>query len=158
MGGGALQGLTPGGLALASLVAGVFGAAAMESAMLLITRSGWARGNMVVALGSLVTRERTGAVRVGVVLHTIAALLFSTLYLLVMLRAGVSGLPAALAVGAGLGFLHGMVVSLLLIWIIAEHHPLAEFQNADLAIGLCHLAGHVAFGVAVGIVAGLALP
>ena len=153
-----MHGLTAGRFVLTSLAAGVLGAAAMEFTMALITRFGWARGNMIVALGSLVTKERTGAARVGALLHTVAALVFSAVYLLVMLRVGASGIGAALPLGAGLGFVHGMVASLLLVWIVAEHHPLAEFQDADLAIGLCHLAGHVAFGAVVGIVAAFALP
>lgn len=153
-----MHGLTVGGFVLTSLVAGILGAGAMEATMALITRFGWGRGNMVVALGSLVTRERIGAARVGTIVHVVAALVFSALYVLVMLRVGVSGLPAALTLGGGLGFIHGMVVSLLLVWIVAERHPLVEFQDADLAIGLCHLAGHVAFGIMVGIVAGVALP
>ncbi len=150
--------LTAGRFVLTSLAAGVLGAAAMEATMALIARFGWARGNMIVALGSLVTRERFGAARVGAVVHTISALVFSALYLGLMLRVGASGLSATLMLGSGIGFLHGMVVSLLLMWIVAEHHPLAEFRDADLAIGLSHLAGHVAFGAMVGIVAGVALP
>ena len=153
-----MHGLTLGGFVLTSLVAGILGAGAMEATMALVTRFGSGRGNMVVALGSLVTRERVGAARVGAIIHVAAAFVFSALYVLVMARVGVSGLPATLGLGAGLGFFHGMVVSLLLVWIVAEHHPLVEFQDADLAIGLCHLAGHVAFGVMVGIVAGVALP
>jgi len=153
-----MHGITAGRFILTSLAAGVLGAIAMESTMAAIIRFGWARGSMIVALGSLVTKERSGAARVGALLHTIAALVFAALYVLVMVLAGVSGLRAALAAGAGLGFAHGMVVSLLLVWIIAERHPLAEFRDADLAIGLCHLAGHVAFGAVVGIVAGMALP
>ncbi len=153
-----MHGLTVGGFVLTSLVAGILGAGAMEATMALITRFGWGRGNMVVALGSLVTRERIGAARVGATVHVIGAFVFSALYLLVMLRVGVSGLPATVTLGAGLGFIHGMVVSLLLVWIVAERHPLVEFRDADWTIGLCHLAGHVAFGVVVGIVAAVALP
>ena len=153
-----MHGLTVGGFILTCLVAGVLGAAAMVATMALISRFGWARGSMIVALGGLVTKERFGAARVGAVVHTISALVFSAIYVGLMLRVGASGLVATLMLGIGIGFLHGMVVSLLLVWIIAEHHPLAEFQDADLAIGLSHLAGHVAFGAMVGIVAGLALP
>ena len=50
-----------------------------------------------------------------------------------------------------------MIVSLSLVWVVAERHPLAEFRGADFAIGLCHLAGHLAFGAVVGLVAGFAL-
>ncbi len=65
-------------------------------------------------------------------------------------------LPGVLAAGAGLGALHGMVVSILLVWVIAERHPLQEFQGADFAIGLSHFIGHVAYGTVIGLVVGLA--
>jgi hypothetical protein len=48
-----------------------------------------------------------------------------------------------------------MIVSLMLVWVIAEHHPLEEFREADLAIGLSHFAGHVAYGGAAGLAIGL---
>jgi hypothetical protein len=32
--------------------------------------------------------------------------------------------------GAGIGFAHGLVVSLGLVWIVAEQHPLEEFNEA----------------------------
>ena len=153
-----MRGITVGQFLWTALVAGILGAGAMEVTMWLIARFGWATGNMLVALGSMVTKVRDGAARVGAALHAAAALFFSAVYVLLMLRLGAAGVPATFALGLGIGFLHGMVVSLLLVWVVAEHHPLAEFQGADFAIGLSHLAGHVAFGGVVGLVAGVALP
>jgi len=46
-------------------------------------------------------------------------------------------------------------VSLMLVWVVSEQHPLEEFREADLAIGLSHFAGHVAFGGVIGMVVGL---
>ncbi|MND05087.1 hypothetical protein D3C83_256700 [compost metagenome] len=48
-----------------------------------------------------------------------------------------------------------MVVSLGLVWVVAERHPLEEFNEAGLAIGLSHIIGHVAFGLVVGLVIGI---
>jgi hypothetical protein len=58
--------------------------------------------------------------------------------------------------GLGLGVVHGMLVSLMLVWVVAEQHPLEEFNEATFAIGLSHLVGHVVFGGVVGLVVGLA--
>ena len=137
------------------LAAGMLGAGAMELTMWLITRSGWAKGNMIVALGSLLTKSRDRAWRVGAVVHVASAIVFSVGYTLLMRAAGLSALPVSLLFGLGVGFVHGMIVSLMLVWVVAEQHPLEEFQEADLAIGLSHLAGHVAFGGVVGLVVGL---
>jgi len=140
-----------------TLLAGLLGMVAMELAMWLITRSGWAQGNMIVALGSLFTRTRQNAFGVGLVAHTVAAVFFAELYLLGMLEFGLVGWPVSLFTGIGFGLLHGMVVTLTLVWIVADHHPLEEFQEAGLAVGVSHIAGHVAYGAVVGAVIGLSL-
>ncbi len=58
--------------------------------------------------------------------------------------------------GLGLGMLHGLLVSLMLVWVVADHHPLEEFKEADLLVGLSHFAGHVAYGAVVGLTVGFA--
>jgi hypothetical protein len=141
---------------LTALVAGLLGIVAMHFAMWLITRRGWAQGNMVVALGSLITHGRENAWRVGALVHVIAAFFFATLYLIAMVYFGLNHLPTALTAGVCFGLLHGMVVTLALVWVVSEHHPLEEFQDAGLAVGVSHIAGHVAYGAVVGLVIGIA--
>ena len=141
---------------LTALAAGLAGGAAMELAMWLITRRGWAKGNMIVALGSLFTKSRENAFRVGAVLHAISAVGFATVYTLAMMALGLTHLPLSMMLGLGLGFVHGLLVSLALVWIVSDQHPLEEFNEAGLAVGLSHLVGHVVFGAVVGVVVGLA--
>ncbi len=140
---------------LTSLVAGLLGAAAMEIVMWLITRDGWAKANMIVALGSLITRTRENAFRTGAVVHAVAAFGFAMLYAYLMGRFGLAHLPDAFFAGIGFGIIHGLVVCLALVWVVAERHPLEEFQDAGLAVGVSHFAGHVAYGAIVGLVIGL---
>lgn len=142
-------------LLLIALGAGILGAAAMEFVMWLISRAGWAQGNMIIAIGSLITRSRTNAFRTGIILHAISAVGFALLYTFIMEMIGVARFPTAIFVGAGFGVLHGIVVSLALVWVVAEEHPLEEFNEAGLAVGVSHLAGHVAYGAAVGLVIAL---
>jgi hypothetical protein len=127
----------------------------MIAVMRLITRGEWARFDMIVAVGSLITRSREGAFGVGVIIHTISAVGFAALYTIVMWKTGLAHFPIAIFACTGIGIVHGMVVSILLVWIISEHHPLPEFKDADLAIALVHFAGHVAYGAVVGLVIGL---
>ena len=141
---------------MTAVVAGVLGGAAMIGVMRLITRAEWARFHMIVAVGSLITRSREGAFGVGMIVHTISAIVFATLYTIVMWKTGLAHLPISVFACIGLGIIHGMIVSILLVWIISEHHPLPEFKDADLAIALVHFAGHVAYGAVVGLVIGLA--
>ena len=144
-----------GSFLLTALVAGLLGGAALEGVMVLIARSGWAKGNMIVAIGSLVTKSRDNAFRVGAILHAISSVGFAAVYLMLMLVLDLTHLPMSFMLGIGIGVLHGMLVSLALVWVVAESHPLPEFQEAGLEVGLSHFAGHVAYGAVVGLVVGL---
>ena len=140
---------------LTSIAGGVLGGAAMLFAMWLMTRGGLAKGNMVVALGGLVTRSRDSALRVGLMLHTLSAVGFAMVYAMLMLWIGATAMPTALMVGVGAGFFHGLIVSLMLVWVVAEGHPFEEYSEAGLAVGLSHLLGHVVYGAVVGLVIGI---
>ena len=140
---------------LTSLVAGLAGGAAMEGVMWLISRAGWAHGSMIVALGGLLTKSRDNAFRVGAILHTISAIGFAAVYTMLMLCLGLTHLPLSLMLGLGVGVVHGMLVSLMLVWVVSESHPLPEFSEAGLEVGLSHFAGHVAYGAVVGLIVGL---
>ena len=140
---------------LTALVAGVLAGFAMEGVMLLISRAGLAKGDMILALGSLLTKSRDNAYRVGLVIHATAAVGFALVYTLLLVTLGYTHLPMSLMLGLGVGVLHGLVVSLMLVWVVADQHPLEEFKEADLLVGLIHLAGHVAYGAVVGLVVGL---
>ena len=138
-----------------ALVAGVLGGLAMVWIMGLISRANEAKGDMILALGSLLTKSRDNAFRVGLVVHATAAVGFALVYTLLMVTLGYTQLPMSLMLGLGVGVLHGLLVSLMLVWVVADQHPLEEFKEADLLIGLSHFAGHVAYGAVVGLVAGL---
>ncbi len=140
---------------LTSLAAGVLGGLAMEGAMWLIAKAGLAKGDMILALGSLLTKSRDNARRVGLVIHATAAIGFGLVYTLLMVTLGYTAMPISLMLGLGVGVLHGLLVSLMLVWVVADQHPLEEFKEADLLVGLSHLAGHVAYGAVVGLVVGI---
>lgn len=138
-----------------ALVAGVMGGLAMEFVMWLISRAGLAKGDMILALGSLLTKSRENAYRVGFVIHATAAVGFALVYSLLMVTLSYTHLPASLMLGLAVGTLHGIIVSLMLVWVVSDHHPLEEFKEADLLVGVTHVAGHVAYGAMVGLVVGL---
>ncbi len=140
---------------MTSLIAGVLGGLVMLLALRLMAVGGLFKGSMVYAIGGLVTKSRGNAFRVGLTLHTISAIGFAMIYGLLMLWMGQTKMPQALAAGAGLGFFHGLVVSLMLVWVVAEGHPFEEYNEAGLAVGLSHLLGHVAYGAVVGLVIGI---
>jgi len=143
------------GYLVTAIVAGVLGGLAMEWVMWLISRAGLARGDMVLALGSLLTKSRENAYRVGLVVHATAAIGFGFVYALLMITLGYTDMPLSLMIGLAVGTLHGILVSLMLVWVVADQHPLEEFKEADLLVGLSHFAGHVAYGAVVGAAVGL---
>ena len=138
-----------------ALVAGAAGGLAMEGAMWLIAKAGLARGDMILALGSLLTKSRDHAYRVGLIVHATAAIGFAFVYTLLLITLGYTDMPQSLMLGLGAGIFHGIIVSLMLVWVVSDHHPLEEFKEADLLVGLSHFAGHVAYGAVVGVVVGL---
>jgi hypothetical protein len=143
------------GYLVTAIVAGALGGLAMEWVMWLISRAGLARGDMILALGSLLTKSRESAYRVGLVIHATAAIGFGLVYTLLLVTLGYTDMPLSLMLGLGVGTLHGILVSLMLVWVVADQHPLEEFKEADLLVGLSHFAGHVAYGAVVGALAGL---
>ena len=138
-----------------ALTAGIIGGLAMEGAMWLISRAGLAKGDMILALGSLLTKTRENAYRVGLIIHAAAAIGFALVYTLLMVTLGYTHMPMSLMLGLGVGVLHGIIVSLMLVWVVADQHPLEEFKEADLLVGLTHFAGHVVYGGVVGLIVGL---
>jgi hypothetical protein len=139
-----------------AVMAGLFGAAAMWMVMRLIERAGPPTGGMVVAVGSLLTRKRSNALTAGVAVYLFSAVLFGIIYTLLMLRLELTAWPHAFFAGAGFGFFHGLVVSLGLVWIVADNHPLDEFRQATPLVFLSHFAGHVVFGAVVGLLISIA--
>ena len=138
-----------------ALVAGVVGGLAMQLAMRLIGRGNELKGDMILALGSLITKSRDNAYRVGLIVHATAAIGFALVYTLLMVTLGYTGMPMSLMLGLGVGTLHGLIVSLMLVWVVADQHPLEEFKEADLLVGLSHMAGHVVYGGVIGLIVGL---
>lgn len=135
---------------LFSVVAGIAGAIVMLLVMKLIDRSPVPGRNMIIAVGSLLTHTRENAGLVGGLLHGIAAIAYGLIYTILLMALNLASWPGGLLGGLGLGAFHGMVVSLALVWVIADQHPLEEFREAGPGVFLQHLAGHVAYGAVVG--------
>lgn len=139
-----------------AVLAGLLGAGAMWAVMKLIERAGPPTGGMVIAVGSLLTRSRENALPTGLLVYLLSAGVFGVVYTLLMVRLTLTAWPHALFTGAGFGLFHGLVVSLGLVWIVSDNHPLTEFRKATPLIFLSHFAGHIVFGAVVGLVIAIA--
>lgn len=139
---------------LVSICAGLLGTAAMASVMHMITRSGATNADMIGAIGSKFTGSTENAFLVGAILHFLSGVCFAMLYAIAFGIFGLEGRWPLLGTGLGLGFLHGFVLSFMLVTTVAEHHPMPEYREAGIGVAVAHLLGHIVYGGVVGLVVG----
>ncbi len=140
---------------LTVLLAGLVGTGAMTLLMSLITRSGVANADMVRAIGSAFTGSLERALLVGGTVYVAGGVAFAVLYSLILGFFAVKGFWLTVVAATLLGFVHGFIMSFLLVVAIAERHPIERFREAGFAVAIAHLAGHVAYGLGVGLVLGV---
>ena len=138
-----------------ALIAGFIGTLGMTGFLTVITKSGITNADMVRAIGSLFTKSLESSFKVGFIIHTSAGIIFGTLYTFAITSFEVHGLLSSIGAGMLIGFIHGAVVSFMLVAAVAEHHPLREFQQAGFSVAVAHWAGHLFHGILVGLVIGL---
>jgi hypothetical protein len=136
------------------IAAGFVGTAVMTGVMWFIHRSGWANADMTRAVGSLVTRRYENSLLPGLAINFAVGCVFAIGYLLVIRSVGPQSIAATTAVGGALGALHGCAMAFILMALVAETHPVERFRTAGPEVAAAHVAGHVAYGVGVGAVAG----
>lgn len=140
-----------------ALLGGLLGTSAMSGVLYLVTHSGYANCDMVRATGSLITKSYQNSFKVGIIIHFISGVVFSIVYALILDLISVETFEAAIGYGAALGFFHGAVVNLGLVVLVAEHHPLEEFQKFGFSVAIVHWAAHVVYGLVVGLIIGAAI-
>ena len=137
------------------MIAGVFGTIGMTGLLALITRSGIANADMVRAIGSLFTRSFESSFQIGFLIDLLAGIIFAAFYIFVVVSFEVHGLLSSVGVCLLISFVHGIVVSFVLVAAVSGHHPLKQFQKAGFSVAVAHWAGHLFFGLLVGLVIGL---
>ena len=138
---------------LATFVAGGVGAISMSLAMGAIHATGYANADMIRALGSLVTRKYEGSFGWGLVIHLLSGMLFAIPYAAVLGGFAEKSLLMSAGLGGLLGLVHGLVMSLILLGVVTERHPMNRFKSAGFEVAIAHIVGHVAYGIGVGAVA-----
>lgn len=138
-----------------SLISGLIATTGMTLLLNAITKSDIANADMVRAVGSLFTKSPDNAFRTGMIMHFSVGIIFGFLYTFAIQAFEVQGFLSNVGSGLLIGFIHGAVVSFLLVAAVAEHHPLPEFQKAGFSVAVAHWAAHLFYGLLVGIVSGL---
>lgn len=133
-----------------TFVAGMVGAASMSVVMGAIHASGYANADMIRALGSLVTRRSEGSFATGLGIHLLSGMLFAIPYTAILGAFPAMSLLMSTGLGGVMGLMHGLVMSLALLSVVSRRHPLERFREAGVEVAIAHIAGHVAYGLAVG--------
>ncbi len=119
------------------------------TAFLLLPRwLGVGRIDVIRAVGALAGAQAGRDYKLGYVIHFASGILFAYVYwlALTMLR-----LPLEWWTFTLMGFLHGIVVMLLVSIVIMEHHPVARYHDRGPMTGLAQLLAHILYGLVVGL-------
>ncbi len=137
-----------------AILGGLLGTAGMTSVLYIFDRVGLANGDMVRAIGSLLTKSYENALIPGLIIHLLSGVFFTLVYAVLMDYFGSPSLAMAITYGTAMGVFHGAVVALLLV-VAAEHHPVDRFQQTGFAVAFVHWGAHVVFGFIVGLMIGV---
>ncbi len=132
---------------------GLLATTVMTAFLYFIHWAGFANGDMVRAIGSAITKRYDGSFWTGMAVHYVSGIVFAGIYVYILSLVPPLADDQAIkmaGLGALLGFVHGLVVSLGLVVVVAEHHPMEQFRRAGFGVALVHLAAHVVYGGVVG--------
>ena len=120
------------------------------SAFLLFPRwLGIGKVDVIPAVGALITGKIENAFSVGYIIHFISGILFAYVYWAIILA---MKLPVVWLTFALAGFIHGIIVMLLVCIAIMEHHPIARYHERGPMTGLSQLLAHILYGIVVGLI------
>ena len=131
------------------ILSGTLGVGAMTLIMMLFSKLRVAEGNMILAMGSLITKKEQNSFSLGLVMHLSGGVFFAILYSLVLIRVPEAQIGALPAIGLGLGLIHGLVFSSVLITSVADFHPHERFRSPSVSDAVSHVLGHCVFGFVV---------
>ena len=131
--------------------AGFFGTTLMILVMTLICRMQWANADMLRAIGSIFTPSYELSFYYGLVIQYSAGICFGFIYAYLLKMLPTHTTSSMLTTATVMGLVQGLVISLLLVVEVAEHHPSRSFRKAGIGIAVSYVIGHVAYGLTVGI-------
>lgn len=137
-------------LILTTVLGGICGTLAMTVFLFVPAWAGWGRVDVVRAVGAFVTHDREHALMPGMALHLCFGIFFAALYQFCF---QFMGAPLNALTGAYAGFVHGVLVMLLVTVVVLEHHPLQWYRDRGPMTAVSQVLGHVLFGFVVGLFA-----
>lgn len=140
---------------IATALIGLIATAGMTAFLWLVTGLKLADVDMVRAVGSLATRSQDKALLPGLLIHFVIGVVLSYFYAFFLQIPGLRAVISYAAAGTFIGSMHGIVVSIALVALVAEHHPVERFQKAGFQVAAYHVVAHTIYGFLVGLLHGL---
>ena len=108
---------------------------------------------MVRAIGAMITRREENSFMPGAIAHTLAgiAIAYGYAFFLSTLPTQSGGLLVLAAVCGLMGLVHGMIVTLGLVIMVAQYHPVERFRRLTPEDTAAHVIAHVFYGLTVGL-------
>ena len=136
--------------ALAPLIGGIVGTAAMSALLLLPRWLGIGKIDVIPAVGGAHYREeRRTRFPIGYIVHFTSGIIFAYIYWGSCFS---MKMPIVWWAFGMAGFIHGIVVMLLVCITVMEHHPIARYHERGPMTGLAQLFAHIVYGVVVGLI------
>ena len=126
------------------LIAGFIATTAMTTFLYIIHYSRLTNADMLGAIGSFFTENMQSARLLGGVIHYTTGCALAFLYFGVWSYLNINKLMPG--IGLFTGFAQGLVVSLSLVVLVAEHHPKRSFRKVGFGVAIAHLLAHVVYG------------
>ena len=109
---------------------------------------------IVHLLGSFFTQsEKDEGSAIAWFFHFVFGIIFAFIYTLVLKT--IPGIIkysfSFLVAGAALGFIHGIVFALILLILVAEHHPVQKYRELGFGGAIYYFLAHIVYGLVFGL-------
>ncbi|MDB5038601.1 MAG: hypothetical protein JWQ35_2129 [Bacteriovoracaceae bacterium] len=136
------------------LLAGIAGTSGMTLFLYAMHGRKIRTGDIIRAVGSIVTRSEKNAFFVGLILHYCMGIFFAFVYSLLIGLSPVKSHLDSILFCSFFGFLHGVIMVIIFTIFVAEHHPIKRFQQAGVSVVVAQFLAHIIYGTLVGAVLG----
>lgn len=138
-----------------TVIAGIIATAAMTAFVASFKQLRIAPVNGLRAIGAGMMGSRDYGLSAGLALHFTFGIIFAFVYRGAIAFVGSEAGSFAYFLGPAIGFFHGIVSMMLLVILVAEHHPLHRYRESGLGVPGIYLAAHVLYGTVLGLVLAL---
>jgi len=133
------------------LGAGTIATAVMSLFVLLFSGTAVLPLNPLMVIGSMVTSSRIAAPRFGAVMHFAVGILAAFLYAVLLRATGFVSAAMPIAGATLIGFIHGYVMSFILVISLGENGASPGIRKQGMAQAGVYLVAHVLFGASLGL-------